>query len=129
MHREGDNTPYWYHHPEYIDDLDPPDSGTGNQIMFWFGFYLDEWIWDYVNVELWYLVLFPDSQKRILTTHLLIKARRQVFHSMNLLRSILLSWGVVCPLLDKMNTWFFHRSSSPAIIYLFMILVKIVLLF
>ena len=38
----GDNTLCWHFHLEYIDDLDPPDAGVGNQIIFWFEFYPDE---------------------------------------------------------------------------------------
>ena len=34
-------------------------------------------------------------------------------HRLNILRDISLRWGVVCPLLDKRNTYFFHRSSFP----------------
>ena len=61
MCQEGYNTLCWYYHPEYTYDSDPPDSGVGNQIRFWFGVYLDEWIWDYRNLEQWYLGLLPDS--------------------------------------------------------------------
>ena len=51
------------------------------------------------------------------------------FHSLTLLRDISLRWVAVCPLLDNMNTWFFHRSSYPVIIYLSMLLITIMLLF
>ena len=61
MCQEVDNTPFQYCNPDFSDDLDPPDAGAGNHIRFWFGFYLDKWLWDYVNVELWYLGLFPAS--------------------------------------------------------------------
>ena len=61
MCQEVDNTLCWNYHPEYIDDLDSPDAGAGNQIRFWFGVYLDEKLWGYGNMELWYLVLFPAS--------------------------------------------------------------------
>ena len=50
-------------------------------------------------------------------------------HRMTLLRDISLRWGAVCPLLYNMNTWFFHRSSFPVIIYFYMLLMKIMLLF
>ena len=59
MCQEGDNTIFWYDHPKYTDD--PTDSGTGKQIRFWFGCYLYEWLWDYVNMNLWYLGLFHYS--------------------------------------------------------------------
>ena len=52
MCQEADNVLCWYYHPEYTDGLDPPDAGAGNQIIFWFIVYLDEWIWYYVNMEL-----------------------------------------------------------------------------
>ena len=42
MCQEGDNTLCCYYHPEYTDDLDPPDAGERNQIRFWFGVYLDD---------------------------------------------------------------------------------------
>ena len=42
MCQEGDNTLCWYYHPEYTDDLDPPDAGVGNYIRFWFVVKLDE---------------------------------------------------------------------------------------
>ena len=126
---EVDNNLCWYCHLEYTDYLDPPETGAGNHIRFWFGFYLYECIWDCGNVELWYLSLFPDYQKQIFITKLLIKERRQIFHRLNLLRDISLRWGVVCPLLDKKNTWFSHISYYLVIIYLSMFLITIMLLF
>ena len=45
MYQEGYNTLFWYYHPEYTYELGPPYSGVGNQIRFWLGVYLDEWIW------------------------------------------------------------------------------------
>ena len=54
MCQEGYNTLCWYYHPEYTYDLDPPDSGAGNQISFWFRVYLHEWLWDYENMEQWF---------------------------------------------------------------------------
>ena len=42
-----------------ILNFDPTDTGAGNQIRFWFRVYLDEWLWEYGNVELWYLGLLP----------------------------------------------------------------------
>ena len=57
MCQEGDNTLCWHCHPEYTDEYDTPDVGPGNQIRVWFGVYLDEKIWDYGNVEIWYLGL------------------------------------------------------------------------
>ena len=62
-------------------------------------------------------------------TNLLIKAQIHVFNSLIILRDISLRCGTVCPLLDNMNTWFFHRSSFPVIISLSMLLVTIILLF
>ena len=61
MFQEGYNTLCWYYHPEYTYDLDNYDSGVLNHIRFWFGVYPDEWLWDYVNVEQWYLGLFHAS--------------------------------------------------------------------
>ena len=46
------------------------------------------------------------------------------FHSLSLLRDISLSWGAVCPLLDKMNTWIFHRIYFLVIISFYMLLMK-----
>ena len=46
MCQDGDNTLCCHYHTEYTDDLDPPDAGAGNQIRFWLGFYLDEWLWE-----------------------------------------------------------------------------------
>ena len=60
MCQEEYNILCWCYHPEYTYGLDPPESGAGNQIRFYFGVYLDEWLWDYVNVEQCYLGLFPD---------------------------------------------------------------------
>ena len=40
--QEGDNNLCSYCHHEYTDNLDPPETGVGNQIMFLFGVYLDE---------------------------------------------------------------------------------------
>ena len=62
MCQDVDNTLFWNYHPEYTYDLDPPDAGAGNQIRFWFGVYLDEYLWDYENVKLCYLGLFPASR-------------------------------------------------------------------
>ena len=63
MYWEGDDTLCCYWNPEYKYDLDPPDAGAGNQIRLWFGVYLYEWIWDYGNVDLWNLGLFPAYHK------------------------------------------------------------------
>ena len=78
MRWEADNTLCWYCHPDYIDTWYHTDAGAGNQIRFWFIIYLYGWIWDYDNMELWYLVIFPASHKNILITHLMIKACIQV---------------------------------------------------
>ena len=51
-----------------------------------------------------YLGLFPDPHELIFINNLMIKARRNVFDSLNLLRYISLRWDVVSPLLDNMNT-------------------------
>ena len=40
--QEVNNTLCWYYHTEYTYDLDTPDAGAGNQIKFWFRFYLAE---------------------------------------------------------------------------------------
>ena len=61
MCQEGYKTLCWYFHTECTDDLDTPDAGAGNQIRFWFGVYLHEWLWYYGNMEQWYLGLFPAS--------------------------------------------------------------------
>ena len=61
MCQQGYNNLYWYYHPDYTYEQDTPELGAGNQISFWFGVYLDEWIWDYGNVEQWYLGLFHAS--------------------------------------------------------------------
>ena len=53
MCQEENNTHCWYFHHEYTYEQDPPDLGAVNQIMFWFGFYLDEWLWGYGNMDLW----------------------------------------------------------------------------
>ena len=50
-------------------------------------------------------------------------------HSSTLLIDISLRWFWVCLLLDKMNTWFFHRSHFLLIISLYMITTTIMLLF
>ena len=50
------------------------------------------------------------------------------FHIRTLLRDISLSWGVICTLLDKINTWFFYISSFPVIIYFSMLLMTIMFL-
>ena len=60
--QEGCTTLCWYYRPGYTYYLNSPDSGARNQIRFWFGFYLDEWLWDYGYVEQCYLGLFPASQ-------------------------------------------------------------------
>ena len=61
MCQEGYKTLCWYYHPGYKYELDPPELGAGNQISFWFGVYFDEWLWEYENVDQWYLGLFPTS--------------------------------------------------------------------
>ena len=129
MCQEGYNKLCCYYHHECTYDLDPTDSGAGNQIRFWFGVYLDEWIWDYGNIEQWYLGLLPASYEQILINYIRTKAWIQVFHSLGLLREISLRWGAVCTLLDKTDTLYFYRISIPVIIYLYMIMMKIMLLF
>ena len=57
MFQEVDKTLCWYYNTYYKDDLDPPDAGAGNLIRFFFGVYLDEWVWDFGNVELCHLGL------------------------------------------------------------------------
>ena len=37
MYQEVNNTLFWNCHPEYTEDLYPPDTGVVNQIRFWFG--------------------------------------------------------------------------------------------
>ena len=59
--QEVDSTFCWHCHPKYTSDLDTPEVGAGNQIRFWFGVYLDEYLWDYGNVELYYLGLLSAS--------------------------------------------------------------------
>ena len=51
------------------------------------------------------------------------------FHILTILRDISLSWGAICTLLDKINTWFFYIRHFIVIIYLSMLLMKIFLLF
>ena len=63
MFKEGLKTLCWYYHPEYTDDLYPPDAGSVNHIRLWFVVYLDEWLWDYGNVELWYLYLISSPTR------------------------------------------------------------------
>ena len=41
---------FWYCPTEYTYYLAPPYAGTGKKIMFWYGVYLYDWIWDSVNV-------------------------------------------------------------------------------
>ena len=53
----------------------------------------------------------------------------KLFHSLNLLRDISLIWGMVCTLLDKINTWFSHISSFLVILSLSMLLMTTMLLF
>ena len=53
-------------------------SYVGQQIKFWFAHYLDEWLEDDDNIELWESGQFPPSQRRILVTHLLAKAWQKV---------------------------------------------------
>ena len=50
-------------------------------------------------------------------------------HIITILRHISLSWGAMCTLLDKINTWFFYIRHFIVIIYLSMLLMKIFLLF
>ena len=59
--KEVDRNFFCYYHPECTDDLDTPGAGAGNYIRFWFRVYLDAWLWDYGNTELWYLVLLNVS--------------------------------------------------------------------
>ena len=52
MCQEGYNTLCWYFPNEYIDYLDTPDAGAGNNIKFWFGVYLYEWLWESENLDI-----------------------------------------------------------------------------
>ena len=48
----GDNTIFWYLPTEYTFDLAPTYAVTGNQIKFWFVFYIYEQIWHPGNLQL-----------------------------------------------------------------------------
>ena len=50
------------------------------------------------------------------------------FHGLTLYWDISLRWGVLCPPLEMMHTWFVYRRYPIMIIYLPMILVTIILL-
>ena len=89
--------------------MDPPDSDAGDQIRFWFLVFLDEWLWDYSNLEQWYLGLFPASHQRIFINCLLTKSWIQKNYSLTLLRDISPRWGAVCSLLDNMDTRFSQK--------------------
>ena len=60
---------------------------------FWFGVYLDEQLWDYGNVEQWYLGLLPASHEQILINFLLTKAWIQVFSPTNYLDTYFITVG------------------------------------
>ena len=74
MCRRSANALCWYTPPDYTDDLSPVDAGMGAQIKYWFGVYLDEWLWENENIDEWESGRFPASRKRILITHLLKRA-------------------------------------------------------
>ena len=76
---EVSNNLFWYYPPDYENDLAHPVSSAGKQIKLLFIVYLDEWLCDTVNVELWDSGLFPDSRNKILVAYLLIKVWRQFF--------------------------------------------------
>ena len=81
-------------------------------------------IWSYV---IWYYSMLPISEKLSIT--LWPRNGYKLVHGLIIFRDISLRWGTVCPLLDNMDTWFFHRSYIPVIISLSMLLMKIMLLF
>ena len=68
-----------YTPPDYTDDLSPVDAGIGAQIKYWFGVYLDEWLWENENIDKWESGRFHPSRKRTLITHLLKKAWETYF--------------------------------------------------
>lgn len=55
-----------YTPPEYTDDLSPVDAGIGAQIKYWFGVYLDEWLWENENIDKWDLAGFTHLERELL---------------------------------------------------------------
>ena len=121
------NTLFWHWPTEYISGLSPPDADSGKNTKFWFGVYLDEWLWDSENVDIWEEVRLTASHKWILISHLLIKAQRTFFHSLTLSQNISLRWGTVCLTLDNTTSLFFHRISPTVNIHLSMLIVTVIL--
>lgn len=80
------NAKVWFYPPNFTDDLAPVDAGLGQQIKFWFAHYLDEWLEDDNNIDLWESGQFPASQRRILVTHILTKAWQKVCSKPSCLR-------------------------------------------
>ena len=120
MCQEVDKKLCWYYHPDYTDVLDTSDAGVGNH-MSGFGTMA---MWSF---GIWAYSLILISKYLSLT--LWSSNGDKFVHILTLLIDISLRWGEVCPLLDNVNTRFFYRSYFLVIIFLYMILMKTILLF
>ena len=85
MFQEAANTLCLYYPPECINGVAPPGAGAVNYINFWFGEYLQEYIYDPGNMELWELYRFTASCKKILITHIY---RDKFVHRLTILNEI-----------------------------------------
>ena len=55
------------------DDLAPPDAGLIDMIKYWFGIFIEQWIWEDEKIDHWEGTKTA-SERRILITHLLEKS-------------------------------------------------------
>ena len=55
------------------DNMDTPDAGLISFIKYWFGIFLDQWLWEDENIDRWEGTMTA-SGIRILINHLLAKA-------------------------------------------------------
>ena len=61
-----------------MDDLDLSDDGMVALIKYWFGIFLDQWLWEDDNIDCWEGTM-TTSECRILINHLLVKAWSKAF--------------------------------------------------
>ena len=86
--------------------------------------YLDGWLWDSANVDVWEFEKFPADVNQIFITRI---HGNKFVHIMTILRDISLRWVTVCTLPDNITTWLVYRSSIPLIVSFSVLMVTIIL--
>ena len=67
-----------YYPANHTDEVAPCDAAPGAMVKHYTGVYLEEWLWEEGNIELWESDKFPAWRRCILAMHLVSKAWMKV---------------------------------------------------